>query len=181
MRRSISGWLLMLAALGLLALVQRPGLSTAASAIVITSKVYLPLAMRPMESAIVFSSSADESGRPSPPMTTISPNARQLFYNVTVRGASGRPYRIEYQLPGGPIDPDIGVIPSDPFEALGMICYTSNGDCGQPTGALVPGRYTIRVFIDNQLLNESSATVAASLDAPAIDSAAGRGMRQPSR
>jgi hypothetical protein len=114
-------------------------------------------------------------------MTTISPDARQLFYNVTVRGASGRPYRIEYQLPGGPIDPDIGVIPSDPFEALGMICYTSNGDCGQPTGTLAPGRYTIRLFIDNQLISESSATVLAGLDAPTIGSAAGRGMRQPSR
>lgn len=174
MRRHFYGWLLTLAALSLTALTQQPARSRATSASTLGTRVYLPMVMRPLQGLIIFSSSTDANGRPSPPMTMIGANERKLNYSVTVHAALGQPYRIEYYLPTGLFDEDSGTISSDPFESLGTICYSSADDCSEPTGTLAPGTYTIRVFIDNQLLSESSVTVLAGLDEPHGGAAAQR-------
>lgn len=165
MRRQMYCWLLTMAALSLLSISHRSATSvTGQAASTLTPRTYLPLVTRPLLAAITFGTSADQNGRPTPPLTTISAGERKLYYNVAVLGAAGQTYRIEYILPSGPLDPDQDTFASNEFNAHGQICYTTEVDCENPTGTLLPGSYTIRILIANQLIAESSATVLANLD-----------------
>lgn len=169
MYRTISRCMLMIAALGLLSLTYRPAVGeTAQDELDLTTQGYLPLIIRPLLAEITFGTTTDEQGRPDPPQTTIGHGERRLYYNISVEGGVGRSYRTEFILPGGPIPPDIGTLPSNDFDAPGVICYTDPNlaDCNDPTGALVPGTYRIRLFVDDQFVAEESATVLAGLDEP---------------
>lgn len=173
MRRRMYGWLLTIAALSLLSISHRSAASvTEQIQQTLPPRSYLPLVARPLLTTITFGTAADQNGRPTPPLTTIRAGERKLYYNIAVQGADGQPHRIEYILPSGPLDPDQGTFVGNDINANGQICYTSGVDCENPTGTLLPGSYTIRVFIASQLIAESSATVLASLDqTEALDTA----------
>lgn len=179
MRRRIYGWLLTIAVLSLLAISHRSAASvTGQVEQTVTRRGYLPLIARPLLATATFGTAVDQNGRPTPPLTTIGADQRKLYYNVSVQGAAGQPYRIEYILPSGPLDPDQGTFAGNDINAPGLICYTSGLDCESPTSTLRPGTYTIRVLVAGVLIAESSATVLASLDETAADRAAPLAVRR---
>lgn len=158
--RSLWLWAGLAAVLALALLTNTP----TAGQTTLTPRGYLPLAMRPLEGVVTWSTTTDDSGAPNPPLTTIPAGARRLHYQVAVSGGGGQAYRIEYRVPTGPLDPpDTGVIAGNLFRLSGSLCYNTAPGCDNPSDPLRPGDYTIRVFVANELLVESTVNVAAGL------------------
>lgn len=140
-----------------------PSASTIGPTQELSRRAYLPLTLQPTTARITFGTAVDNNNKPSPPLTTIPAGSRVLFYNVEVIAAQNKPFRIEYTLPTGPLPAETGTVSASPANFPGSICYTSNGSCNPPTSTLRPGVYTIKLFIEDQLAAEASATVAAEL------------------
>jgi hypothetical protein len=151
-----------LVALGATSLVLIPqptatGQAPAPADCTMTYCAYLPLTTRPVTATILFGTNGYP---PNPPLTEFPAGARQFYYDVTIHGAIGQSYRLQLDLPRDELPDDTGTISTTPTVLRGVFCYSfGNNGCQNPTSPLEPGTYTLRVFVQDELIAERSAIV----------------------
>jgi hypothetical protein len=126
-------------------------------------KAFLPIVIRPVAAVISFGATVDSEGVPNPPVTQLPAGSRKLYYYIPIAGADGATYRREWTINGEretAIDRN-GVIVGDSYIMSGVICYSSVPGCDSPTGTLPAGTFLLQLYIDNILVAQNTATVAA--------------------
>ncbi|HEX5690138.1 MAG TPA: hypothetical protein VFX76_09055 [Roseiflexaceae bacterium] len=128
----------------------------------VVPRAYLPIVLRPITGAITFGAAIDSNGIPTPPATQFTAGLRKLYYNAAIGNADGLPYRLEWTLNGTrqPGIDESGTAVGNAENVNGFICYTQQGtSCDNPTGTLPTGTYTLRLYVNDILLAENTATI----------------------
>jgi hypothetical protein len=144
-------------------------------------EVFLPIVVRPVAATISFGATVDSEGVPTPPVTQLPAGSRKLYYYITIAGADGAAYRREWTINGEretAIDRS-GIIAGDSYIMSGVICYSSIPGCDSPTGTLPAGTFLLQLYIDNILVAQNTATVAAGQQNAAAAAGALRDAAQP--
>jgi hypothetical protein len=138
-------------------------------------RAYLPIMLRPITGAITFGAAVDGNGIPTPPATQFAAGLRKLYYNAAINSADGLAYRLEWTLNGTRqtgID-RAGTVVGNADNINGFICYTQVGtSCDNPTDTLPAGTYNLRLFVDDILIADSTATIASGQQRSATPNAA---------
>lgn len=127
------------------------------------SIVYLPLLSRgATTSALLFATAPtcedDSFGDHAPAPVTISDDIRQLSALVRITGAVGQSFRLEWSV-NGTVNEELsesGKI-ADPIEIVGNVAvFGTLGQCGS---VLPDSAHTVRLFLDDVLYAEGTATI----------------------
>ena len=121
-------------------------------------QVFLPLVVSQPLVQIEFGTGVDSEDNLVNPGTVFAYGIARLYYQYTVTGALGQPYRTEWSVDNvrQPQLDDSGTILDTSAVFTNFFCSRALGSCDQP----VPrGAYRVRFYIDEVFFSEATAVV----------------------
>jgi hypothetical protein len=128
----------------------------------LVERIYLPFVMgRPPSATLQFAASVNETtGELLTSSERFASGTDLVFITWRLEGFQNRQYSVELTFPNDDtLTTTVQTVPTSDDRNFTNFCRTSSASCTSERLALLPGVYTARLFVDNQIVSEQQMVI----------------------